>query len=385
MLCTTITLASVCCLEYISCAQSLGSWLFSCLYYEQRQRSRFSDWLFAGRLRGQNLNPDRRKTFSSQHPDRMQGPPSLQSSGWPGRGARPRRVPHHSPPTLCRSEECQDVCIHSSILHTYVSVSWSRSMACSSHAQGRDAKFVDHRVKVVNIGFMKSRCQIFPTAQRTESYRLLQIFLSSFAYIQERPFHYCYLLSPSLPSPKLCSFLNSPTVKDSYMLVRVVSAGILCPRGSAKISRRLRGRICQSLRSRRVSRKQKICTCCSLHAGFFRGLLFDLKMEAICALEIPVFRRATLSYIQEDRSFHSHCCEDIKSDVATHYSGSAVLGVVVFVFLWRALRFMEGGQERQDLSVQFIHPTNSCTSCRLQATSGKTSPMLLRLYFLSAY
>jgi hypothetical protein len=193
---------------------------------------------------------------------------------------------------------------------------------------------------------------------------LLQIFFSSFAYIQERPFHYCNLLSP-----KLCSFLDNPTVKDSYMLDRVVSSAILGRPGSTKVSRRFRWRISLPLQSRRVSRKQKSILAVLFILVYF-PIYFSTRRWRRCVPSKFLFFRGLHDVIQVSKKTEAFIATALrKLNVVTRCdSGSAVLGVVV-VFLRRALRIVEGGKEQQDFSVEFIHPTNHCTSCHLQATS----------------
>jgi hypothetical protein len=86
---------------------------------ETRYRRRNSDWLRAGRLRGQSLSPGSSRIFSSpRRPDRLWGAPSFISNGcrWlfpGGKAAEAWNWPFTS--KQCRGEENVDLYIHSSI------------------------------------------------------------------------------------------------------------------------------------------------------------------------------------------------------------------------------------------------------------------------------
>jgi hypothetical protein len=57
-------------------------------------------------------------------------------------------------------------------------------------------------------------------------------------------------------------------------------------------------------------------SCCLLHAGFLFGLVFNLKMEAICSFEALVdIQLTTRRCIPEGRTLHSHPCENVRSDM----------------------------------------------------------------------
>lgn len=59
---------------------------------------------------------------------------------------------------------------------------------------------------------------------------------------------------------------------------------------------------------------EQSCHCYLFDVGFFLGLFWTQKMEVTCYPEISLdFQRNALYFIQEDRTLHKHCSENLKS------------------------------------------------------------------------
>jgi hypothetical protein len=68
------------------------------------------------------------------------------------------------------------------------------------------------------------------------------------------------------------------------------------------------------------------CACYLLHVSFLFGLPFDPEDEVICSSGTSAyFQRTTWRYIPEDRTLHSHHCENLKSYILRHLLSNTLI------------------------------------------------------------